>query len=410
METRLKRYAVSDLIELKVDSVAFGGEAVGRLDGLVVFVDGAIDGEKVQAEIVQVKKKYLKARLLKILEPSPFRVKPPCKVFGECGGCQYQHMDYAHQLSVKEAQVREILERIGRLKNFEMDPIKASPHPYGYRTRVDFHLVNEESFKMGFIDQGGRDIVDVEECPISSPAINRSYQNLRDEIRGGRAQLPLWTQEIKFWDVEEGVHYFPLGHEGQVDLQGRSFLKIKIRDRVFQVHPLSFFQVNVEMIPGLVDCVEDFLELEGNEFLLDCYSGVGLFTVFLGARVRRSWGVEWDPEAVRVARINAQINGLRNCEFWQGSTEKFFKKAKATLPEKVDRVILDPTRAGCHKTVLESLIALGVPRMVYVSCNPTTLARDLAFLCQNGYQLERVQPLDLFPQTRHCEVVVSLKK
>lgn len=406
-----RQYHPGDLIEVQLDTVAFGGEAVGRLDGLVVFVQGGIDGEKVLAQVLQVKKSYLRAEIKRVLESSSFRADPFCPVFGQCGGCQYQHIEYAHQLALKETQVQDALERIGRLKDFSLKPIKASPHPYGYRSRVDFHLVEEdEGLKIGFVGLDGRNIVDMNECPISSSTINDAFQTMRDEIRQGRLEIPRWVEFIKFWDTSEGPRYYFLNGKGQVDLKGDAFITLEICGKRFRIPPLSFFQVNLEMIPDLVDCVEEFLDLRGDEFLLDGFCGVGLFAILLAPKLRFCVGIESDRSAVEYARINAKENGVQNCEFFDRSVEKILKHPERFLKETPDRVILDPTRAGCEPSILESLSNLKVTRIVYVSCNPTTLARDIAFLNGKGYTLEKVQPLDLFPQTKHCEVVASIIK
>ncbi|MBI1870397.1 MAG: class I SAM-dependent RNA methyltransferase [Chlamydiae bacterium] len=410
MENPSSKYCFGDLIELQLDSIAFGGEAVARLDGLVIFVEGGIDGEKVLAEVIQVKKKFLRARVKEILEPSSHRIKPSCSVFGECGGCQYQHIDYPHQLKIKENQVRDALERIGRLKDFEIEPIIGSSQAYGYRSRVDFHVVRDrDEIKIGFVNRSNESVIDVDHCPITSPQINQAYQMLRQKILKGEDHIPEWTQGIKFWETENGVEEFFLSHCGKVDLRGFEFISLKVDGKTFKVPPLSFFQVNLETIPFLIQCVRDFLELKGDEFLLDTYCGVGLFGVFLGSKVRKCVGVESDESAISFAKINAQENGLSNCKFVEKSVEKFLKQGKKDLGESPDRIILDPTRAGCTPSVLESLVTLGTPQVVYVSCNPTTLARDLSFLVKKRYHLDRIQPIDLFPQTQHCEVVVSLK-
>jgi 23S rRNA (uracil1939-C5)-methyltransferase len=411
MKTLPQKYHPGDLIEIRLDAVAFGGEAVGRLDHLVVFVQGGIDGERVLVEVLQTKKSYLRAKVREVLESSPNRIDPPCPVFGACGGCQYQHINYEHQLMLKETQVREALERIGRLKDFSLMPIKASPHSFGYRSRVDFHLAEEkERMKIGFIGLDGRNIVDMNECPISSPAINTTFQTMRSEIQQGRLEIPRWVEFIKFWDTAEGVKYYFLNPKGQVDLKGDAFITLEVCGKRFKIPPLSFFQVNLEMIPDLVSCVEEFLDLSGHEFLLDAFCGVGLFAILFASKVRFCAGIESDRGAVEYARINAKENQIQNCEFFDRSVEKILKHPERFLKETPDRVILDPTRAGCEVSILESLSNLKVPRIVYVSCNPTTLARDIAFLNGKGYTLEKVQPLDLFPQTKHCEVVASLKR
>jgi 23S rRNA (uracil1939-C5)-methyltransferase len=314
-------------------------------------------------------------------------------------------------LTLKEAQVKEAFERIGRLKELSLKPIKASPSPFNYRSRVDFHLSKrEEREKIGFIGLDGRQVVDVSRCPITSSVINDVYQTMREEVRLGRLEIPPWVEFIKFWETLEGVKYYFLNGKGQVDLRGDEFITLSVCEKKFKIPPLSFFQVNLAMIQDLVNCVEEFLDLQGDEFLLDAYCGVGLFAILLAPKVKNCIGIESDISAVEYARINAKENDVQNCEFLDRSVEKILKHPERFFKQAPDRVILDPTRAGCEVSVLNSLVKLNVSRIVYVSCNPTTLARDVAFLNERGYTLEKVQPLDLFPQTKHCEVVASIIK
>lgn len=400
-------YHPGDLIELKLDSVAFGGEAVGRVDGLVMFVKGALDGEKVLAEVFEIKKNFVRARLKEVLEPSPHRIEPVCPIYGQCGGCQYQHVEYSYQLKLKEAQVRETLERIGGLKDFQMEPIQPSPHPLHYRSRVDFH-VDRKRESIGFIGVEGRNIVDTVECAISTPAINQAYQEMRDEIRQDIERLPEWVDFIKFWDVSGQVHSVFLGARGEVDLRGREFLMHQVCGRQFKIPLLSFFQVNLSMLDDLVQCVGRFLDLKESDVLLDGFCGVGLFAVSLASQAKQCMGVEADRTAIQYARMNAEENNISNCKFLDKSVEKALKHPERYLEDVPNKVVLDPTRAGCEESMLRSLAEMQVKRIVYVSCNPATLARDLAYLSRNGYHLENVKPFDLFPQTKHCEVIANL--
>lgn len=412
-------YQAGDLIEVQLERVAFGGEAVGRLanppssdlSGLVIFVRGGLDGERVMARITHVKKNLLKADVTEVLTPSAHRVQPLCSVYGQCGGCQYQHIDYAHQLCLKEAQVRDSLERIGRLKDFELEPIAGSPDPFHYRNRVDFHIFQgTQDFKIGFVNQEGRRVIDVEDCPISAEAIVSAYQQVRAKIRQGQFEIPGWAQVIKFWDTAEGPRHFLLNLHGKVPFTENTPLVLNVAGKKFKAHPLSFFQVNLPMIEKMAECVERFLDLRGNEFLFDGYCGVGLFAILLGNKVRSCVGAESDPHAIEYAKLNAQENGVTHCEFWNKSVEKILKHPERFFKEKPDRVILDPTRAGCDPMVLEALVKLEIPKIVYVSCNPTTLARDLGILKDKGYILKKAKPFDLFPQTKHCEVVALIER
>jgi len=404
-------YKTGDILELFLESVAFGGECIARHQGMVVFVEGGIDGEKVSAEITQVKKSFLRARVKEVFQASPHRDRPACSVYGHCGGCQYQHISYKHQLTLKENQVREVFERIGKFKNVPVLPIIASLDALHYRTRVDFHYdLFKGTEKLGFFDVNGRFVVDLEECPISTEGINAKYLHLRQDLKSGAFAMPEWVEVIKFWDARDGVESFLMNTRGQMDLKGIEQIVLKVCGKDFKIHPLSFFQVNTRMIPILAHTVESYLDLKGNEFLLDAYGGVGLFAILLAHRVRKCFGIEADKNAVRLARMNARDNGIGNCEFIDKSVEKIMKHPERFFQEIPDRVILDPTRAGCERMVLDALIGMKIPVIVYVSCNPATLARDAEILCSSGYSLDKIQPLDLFPQTKHCEAVARLTR
>lgn len=405
-----RTYQPGDVIELTLDSVAFGGESIGRHEGCVVFVLGGIEGETISAEVMEVKKNFIRAALREVLNPSPHRVRPECAVYGVCGGCQYQHVDYAHQLILKQNQVRETLERLGGLRDAPVLPAIGSFEPYGYRSRVEFHVrQGAGGFRMGFVETNGRNIVDVAQCPISTPGINQNLLDLRKDLSGAKTVLPGWVKLIKFWDAGDGVHAVWMSPRGEVDLHGKEYICINVCSKKFYVPLLSFFQVNLGLIETLVSSVEASLQLDSQHRLLDAYCGVGLFAITLASRVKSCLGIEADQEAVRYARRNAAENGIVNCAFLDKSVDKVLKHPERYLNEIPDRVILDPTRAGCERRGLETLSALRVERLVYVSCNPATFARDAGILCSRGYRLESVQPIDLFPQTRHCELVASLE-
>ncbi len=411
-------YQAGDLIEVQLDRVAFGGEAVGRLanppsadlSGLVVFVRGGLDGEKVIAEITHIKKNFLKAAVKEVLIASPHRVQPICSVYGRCGGCQYQHVEYSHQLRLKESQVKESLERIGRLSHFEMESIFGSPKEFNYRNRVDFHIFHgQETLKMGFVDEDNRKVLDIESCPISAENINTLFHEIREKNRKGELEIPRWAQVVKCWDTLDGAKSYFLNLHGRVPFTENDPLTLEVCSKKFKVHPLSFFQVNLPVVEEMVRTVERFLDLKGNEFLFDGYCGVGLFAILLASKVKFCVGAEADSHAIDYAKMNAQNNQVSNVEFWNKSVEKILKHPERFFKQTPDCAIIDPTRAGCDPFVLEALAKLKISKLVYVSCNPTTLARDLGFLSEHGYAVKKIRPFDLFPQTKHCEVVAMIK-
>ncbi|MDP3980740.1 MAG: class I SAM-dependent RNA methyltransferase [Chlamydiota bacterium] len=412
-------FHVGDEFVLRIDNVAFGGDGVGRIDDCVVFVRGALDTELVKVKVYEVKRSYIKADTLSVIEASPERVQPLCPVYGLCGGCQYQHVSYNKQLSLKESQVRDIIERIGHIKEFDMKPILPSPKPYHYRSRVEIHIRKiEGQLKAGYKSFHNRQLVDISACPIASAPINDAFKQFRsspseETITQNNVpsiySLPVWVRYTRFWDSLQGVGMYHHGHDGRVTYEGSSIIQQSVEGKRFSMMHDSFFQVNLDMIGKMAETLTWMLDLKKNDFLLDCYSGVGLFSVFLAGLVRRCVGIESDKKASEQARVNAIENGLSNCEFIGKSVEKVLLHALDNLGERPNKVILDPARPGCTDKVLHALGHLRPERIAYVSCNPPTLARDLVYFCENGYVIDGIQPLDLFPQTKHCEVIVNLK-
>jgi tRNA/tmRNA/rRNA uracil-C5-methylase (TrmA/RlmC/RlmD family) len=371
--------AVGDRPVVTVDDVAFGGDGVARHDEFVVFVPFTAQGETVEIEIVEVKRRFARGRLLRVLDPSPDRVAAPCRYFGECGGCQYQHLDYPAQLKIKHAQVTELLRRIGRFSHVPIDPVVPSPLPYGYRNRI---LVRsqwngrEQRLVIGFLGQNNRWVVDMEECLIAEPELNERLREVR-------------------------LHPPPKGG-----------IKVALRrlPEDWVVPADSFFQNNFHLLPGLVDVVRQRLRSGGCRYLVDAYCGVGFFSIELADMVEGYAGIELDLPAVRAARDNAARRNRRNGEFLLGSVEMILPEVLQRFPPDATALILDPPRRGCARASLEFLREQRPAQILYVSCHPATLARDLLVLTETGcFQLERVVPVDMFPQTQHVELVADLR-
>jgi tRNA/tmRNA/rRNA uracil-C5-methylase (TrmA/RlmC/RlmD family) len=367
-------------IRLTIQDLAFGGEGVARLDGFVVFVPFVAPGESVEAEIVEVKKTFARARLLTVLQASPDRTTPACPYFGTCGGCQYQHLTYDSQIRLKHKQVSDIFERLGGMNPTVVRPVVPCPNPYGYRNRLMLRSQwnkQTQSLQLGFLQAESRWVVDIESCKIAEPALN-------EQIKHVRAHPP-----------------------------PRGGLKVVIRltPEGWQVPPDSFFQNNFFLLPELVRQVRQCLRDSGVRHLLDLYCGVGFFALEMASQVDRFVGVESDRRAVDAARANQKHRAITNGDFLVGRSED-------ELPRLIDRfdpnetaVILDPPRTGCPPKSMELLRRVGPRQIIYVSCHPATLARDLKTLCHDDrYVLEGVTPLDMFPQTQHVECVAELRR
>jgi tRNA/tmRNA/rRNA uracil-C5-methylase (TrmA/RlmC/RlmD family) len=366
-------------VRLTIDDIAFGGEGVGRLNDFVVFVPFVALGETVEAELIEVKKRFGRARLLKVLEASSDRVAPACRYFGQCGGCQYQHIAYPAQLRIKHKQACDLFERMGGLDPALVDPVIPCPEPYGYRNRIMLRSQwdkYKQGLNLGFLRADNRLVVDIEECKIAEPALN-------EQIRLVRQQPP------------------PKGG-----------IKVVLRAAAegWEVPRDSFFQNNFFLLPKLVETVGVRLRDSGSRFLLDAYCGVGFFSIELGGLVEEFAGVEVDTAAIQAARRNALARGRHNGQFLAGEAEELLPRMLGRFEARSTTVILDPPRTGCPPEMLQALRKTGPGQVLYVSCHPATLARDLNVLCAgNVFKVTKIVPLDMFPQTQHVECVADAR-
>jgi len=370
---------LTDKITLTIHDLAFGGEGVGRLDDFVVFVPFVIVGETVEAEITEVKKNFARAKLSRVITPSPERVKPECQYFTQCGGCQYQHMEYAAQLRYKHKQIADLFERVGKISRAMIAPVLPCPSPYGYRNRI---MIRSQwngpagKLEIGFIRADNNFVVDIAECKIAEPVLNEQIQHVRaNPPPKGGIKVVLRVQPEN-WDVPES----------------------------------SFFQNNFFLLPKLIETVRDFLKAGGARHLVDLYCGVGFFGIETADVVASFVGVESDQLAIKAARKNAEIRKIKNGEFIAAQVEEVLPELLNKFSPEQTAVILDPPRKGCRPETLELLRETRPAQVIYVSCHPATMARDLNILCADGvFELARVQPLDMFPQTQHVECVADLR-
>jgi len=393
-------FAYHEEIELSIDDLSNLGEGVGRIDGWVVMVPFALPGERVRARIWRNKKNYSDADLMEVLESSAERVEPVCPLFRECGGCQYQHLSYAGQLNWKTNQIVELLRRLGGLE-VPVNPCHGSPETYGYRSKLTPHFNSPREGlvgPIGFQRYANRSIVDVPQCPIARPAINVKLAEERERL--SQPQLKRGKKKLR-----GGTLLLREGEEG-VTTDNKATLTERVGKRVFQFVAGEFFQNNPHILPAMVDDALGQAEGEGIRYLVDAYCGVGVFGLCGSDRFEKVAGIEVSAPAIALAKANAQINGITNADFLIGTAEAIF--AGLSFPAEQTTVLMDPPRKGADEVFLEQLVAYGPARVVYVSCGPDTQARDLKYLCAHGYAVARVQPFDLFPQTRHIENVVTL--
>jgi len=367
-------------VTLTITDIAFGGEGVGRVDQFVVFVPFVAVGEEVEAELTEVKKQFARAKLIRVLKPSPQRVSPLCRYFGECGGCQYQHIDYPAQLELKHKQIADLFERIGGFPRAVVRPVVPCPSPYHYRNRLMIRSQwnkPEQKLNIGFLRADSRLVVDLEECQIAEPALN-------EQIRHVRAHPPP---------------------------KGGLKVVVRIAPEGWEVPRDSFFQNNFFLLPKLVETVRERLRDSGARFLVDVYCGVGFFGIEAGDLVEAFVGVEIDHQAIKAAKRNAAARGRTNGEFVEGRAEELLPGLLERFDPGATAILIDPPRTGCPAGGLESLRRNRPAQVLYVSCHPATLARDLNILCAEGvFELKTVTPLDMFPQTQHVECVADLRR
>jgi 23S rRNA (uracil1939-C5)-methyltransferase len=446
-----------DVIDLAIDDLAFGGEAVGRVNGYVLFVRGGVPGDQLRVRVTETRARYGRAVVEAVAGPSPDRVPAPCPYFGRCGGCRLQHIAYEAQLRFKERQVRECLTRLGAAGPFELRPILAAPHAYGYRNKMEFTVApGRDGTHVGLHEADRYDVVlDIERCLLQSEPMNELLDEVRRQIRERR--LSVWDQAseqglLRFITLREGqrtgdamvniVAAAPdvetlgpvaealrtrvpatasvvlnvnakkasvaVGTEEHV-LLGRDHIAESLGGLRFQVSANSFFQTNTVQAERLFALVAEACALSGAETVVDLYSGTGAISLGLAQRCLHVYGIEVAQAAVADAVRNARANGITNCTFLAG-------EVRHVLPAlihdgvRAEVVVADPPRAGFHPKALAALVALSPGRLVYVSCNPATLARDVGDLLRQGYRLEWVQPVDMFPQTPHIEAVARLRR
>ncbi len=401
-------------IVLELTAMAHGGRALGRHHGQVIFVPYAIPGEVVEVEVVESSRHWAQARLVKVLEPSPHRVAPPCPYFGPegCGGCQFQHIAYEAQVEFKRQVVVDQLARVGGLREVHVQEAIGAAEPWGYRNHAQFRITPEG--RLGFLAANSHDVIPVQECLILDPLLDELWAALdivwpqlhRVSLRCGSATGDLMVvfelERYEDFDIEVDlpVSCVLLLADGEpVVLIGNSYLTEHVAGRDYRISAGSFFQVNTAGAEALVALVREYLAPAKDETLVDLYCGVGLFGLALAGDVARVVGVEADPGAAADFRVNAQE--FDHVELLEERAETALRHVEGT----VDLVVLDPPRSGAGPAVIEEIVRLSPRRVVYVSCDPATLARDARHLVGSGYQLRKVQPVDLFPQTYHIESV-----
>lgn len=431
-----------ELLEVEIESLAFGGRGVARPGGYVVFVAGALPGDRVRAEITKAKRRFAEARVVDLLRPSPERLPDRCFHGGEpCPGAPWQGLAYERQLRHKHEQVGEALRRLGGLDGFGLEQIEPAADAWRYRNKLEYSFGEREGEAvLGYHARGRWDlIVDVEDCLLASERGNAARNEVREWARRegipaydlraregvlrnlvvregrrtGHIQTRLVTSPARFARPPVDLHTVIEGPAGGTDgptgALGAERLSEELGGLRFEVSHTAFFQTNTEMAERLYAIAAEYAGLSGTERVFDLYCGVGTIGLTMAARAGEVWGLEVVPEAIADAERNAELNGIENARFLAADARAGVRPLleRAGSP---DVVVVDPPRAGLSRTIVRRVIECGAKRIVYVSCNPSTLAPNAAQLTEAGYRLRRVRPVDMFPQTPHIECVALLEK
>jgi 23S rRNA (uracil1939-C5)-methyltransferase len=406
--------------DITLEKLTYGGEAMGRLpDGRAVFVPFGLPGEQVRVELAEDKKNFARGKLLEVLTASPDRIAPKCKHFGKCGGCHYQNLPYEKQLTAKTEILRDQLQRIGKIENPPVKPMVASPLAWNYRNHVQFHLT--EDGKMGFVNSGGNAVLPIEECHLPEAGIDSFWRDLQfesdEEVErvslraGGDGELMVVLEsespETPELEVEADVSVIHVFDDHPVVLAGEGHLFFDILGKDFRVSAGSFFQVNTKMAEKMVEHLMTCVPVSLSTTLLDLYCGAGLFSKFFAAKCEKVIGIESSESACEDFAFN--LDEFDNVELYEGAAEEILP-ALANQLKSQTCAIVDPPRAGIERHALDALIQIQPQVITYVSCDPSTLARDAARLISGGYRLVEVTPFDLFPQTYHIESISIFEK
>ncbi|MGM0508390.1 MAG: 23S rRNA (uracil(1939)-C(5))-methyltransferase RlmD [Fusobacteriota bacterium] len=444
-----------DIIEnIKVVDIGYKGDAIGKKDGFTFFINRGIPGDILKVKILKKKQNYAKAKLIEIHSESSSKVKPKCNYFYDCGGCQIQNIKYIEQLKLKKEKIKNDLIRIGKLNNIKINEVIKMKKPYNYRNKAQFKIEKEnKKTKIGFYKKRTNNVVDIKECVIQNDLINKILLQLSKLIKKNKISvydnktgkgiikeliirvseqtknimvilvtngetLPYKNLIIKtlssndnIKSIIQNINY--KNKEGlgdkNIKIYGDEYIIDILNDMKFKISPHSFYQINDKQTQKLYNKVLEFANLKGEEVIFDLYSGTGTIGLFLANKAKKIYGVEVVEEAISDANENAKLNNINNAIFINGKAENVIPKLY-NRGVKADLVIVDPPRQGCDEKLLKTIVDMEVKKVIYVSCKPSTLARDLKYLSENGYSIKEVQPIDMFPHSIHIENCVKLEK
>lgn len=446
----------NEYYKMIVENLGSNGEGIGKIDGYTIFVEGALPEEEIEVKVIKTKKNYGFGKLVKILKPSNDRVEPVCEIFNKCGGCDIQHLSYKRQLEYKKQKVEDAISRIGEIVDVKVENTIGMDNPYNYRNKVQLPVGGtKEVIDIGFYAKRSHRIIETTSCHLQDkeneeiiniikaymrknnvkPYDEKNHKGLirhivtRKSNKNGSInitivingnKLPnedLLINRLSSLDNIKGICLninkektnVILGEEIKT-IWGEDYIIDSISDIEYKITPKSFYQVNPKQTKILYEKALEYADLDGNEIVWDAYCGIGTITLFLAKKAKKVYGVEIVEEAIIDAIENARLNNINNVEFFTGKAEEIITKKYNEENIKADVIVVDPPRKGCDEALLNTIIKMEPKKVVYVSCDPATLARDLKVLVANGYKVMKVQPVDMFPQTVHVETVVLIEK
>lgn len=455
-EKRQVPVSKNDKVIMTINDIGTEGQGIGRVDGYTLFVDGALPGEEVEVLVMKAGKKFGFGKLLTILKPSEDRAEPVCPIADKCGGCSLQHLSYEGQLKFKQNKVAQLIKRIGGIEDAVVLPTIGMEEPWHYRNKVQYPVrYDRGDTKIGYYAKRSHRVIETETCFIQ----DRRNEEIRDLVYDWMTEygVPAYDEEHhkglvrhivtrhaqstglmhvtlvingrKAKNVEKLSQRFEscgyisgfalninrektnviMGSE-MIHLHGAPYVEDTIGEVMFHISPLSFYQVNPIQTEKLYGKALEYADLTGEETVLDLYCGIGSISLFLAQKVQKVIGVEIVPEAIEDAKHNAKLNGMENVDFYCGKAEEVIPRLYKEEGITADVVVVDPPRKGCDEKLLETIVKIAPKKVVYVSCDPATLARDVKYLSENGFEVGQVQPVDMFPHTTHVETIVLLQK
>ncbi len=450
MEIKKNAYFDIDIIDIGIN-----GEGIGKIDNFTIFVDGALPNETVNIKIIKVKKNYGYGKLIKIIKPSPYRINPLCENFGKCGGCNLLHLSYDEQLNIKSKFIQTNLKKIAKIENIKVPKAIGMDNPFNYRNKASFPINFTDKVNIGFYSPRSHNIINIDNCLIQNPINNIIIQKIKDFIKESNisiynentgkgdlrhivTRIANKTNELlicvvinnnkflykdllikNFKDIPNidsiVINYNTknnnviLGDKVETIL-GKGYIVDYIKDLKFNISPLSFYQVNPIQTEVLYETALNFCNLTGNEIVFDAYCGIGTISLFLAKKCKKVYGIEIVPDAIKNAISNAELNNINNAEFFVGKSEDIIPKLIFENNIYPDVIVVDPPRKGCDKILLDAIIKTSIKKLVYISCDNSTLARDIAYLSNFGFKLDKIQPVDMFCMTTHIECVALITR